>query len=284
MLAKFDSKLLNVAISVARKSVYSAMEPFRLKRGRKRFPDDLFTDSTSVLVSVYIPTHNRQQLLLERSLPSVLAQTYSNLEVIILADQCTDGTVEAVEAIGDPRVRCIEIAPGSVRYPPVAEYHWFAGPVVAANAALNAFSGDWVARIDDDDVWTTDHVEVLLKHAVSNNLEFVSSAYVAERDGNRTLIDCANVYPRIGGTQTWLYRHYLRMFRYNIDCWRKRWDRVNDLDLQSRMANAGVRHGFVDQVLAYVLPRPGETTIGLDAYRQNRKSIESAQRSRPERF
>lgn len=280
MLARYDNKALNFSISAVRKCIYLTSEPFTLNRARKRFTDEQFKDTKNALVSVYIPTHNRKQMLLERSLPSVLAQTYGNLEVIVVADQCTDGTVEAVKAIDDHRVRCIEIGPGTVRYPPVAEYHWFAGPVVAANAALDAFSGDWVARIDDDDVWTLDHVDVLLHYAVLNNLEFVSSAYLAEREGNQTIVDCANVNPRIGGTQTWLYRHYLRTFRYNIDCWRKTWDRVNDLDLQSRLAKAGVRHGFVDQVLAHVMPRPGETTIGLDAYKRNRDSIESAQRNR----
>ena len=38
-------------------------------------------------------------------------------------------------------------------------------------------------------------------------------------------------------------------------------------DLSLRMHAAGVRMGFLDEVVAYVLPRPGETSVGLEAYR-----------------
>ena len=81
------------------------------------------------------------------------------------------------------------------------------------------------------------------------------------------VIDLKDVTPRIGGTQTWLYRSYLSFFKYNINCWRKSWNRVNDTDLQDRMFYAGVRMGLCDQVVAYVLPRLGEVTVGLEAYR-----------------
>jgi hypothetical protein len=65
----------------------------------------------------------------------------------------------------------------------------------------------------------------------------------------------------------------LRFFKYNVNCWRKSWNRTNDTDLPIRMYRAGVRMGFLDEVLAYVLPRPGEETIGLDAYKSKEKEI-----------
>ena len=78
----------------------------------------------------------------------------------------------------------------------------------------------------------------------------------------------------IGGVQTWLYRSYLKFFRYNPDCWRKSWNRVNDTDLQDRMFRAGVRMGYLDKVVAKVLPRPGETSVGLKAYLEDRDNKE----------
>ena len=80
-------------------------------------------------------------------------------------------------------------------------------------------------------------------------------------------MDVKDQTPRIGGTQTWLYRSYLKFFKYNIDCWRKSYNRVNDTDLQDRMFKSGVRMGIVDKVVALVLPRPGEVSVGLEAYR-----------------
>ena len=72
--------------------------------------------------------------------------------------------------------------------------------------------------------------------------------------------------PLIGGTSTWLYRSYLKFMKYNPDCWRKEWNKVNDIDLSLRLFHAGTRMGFLNEVHAYVLPRSGEDTVGLDAY------------------
>jgi glycosyltransferase involved in cell wall biosynthesis len=219
------------------------------------------------LISVYTPTYNRANLLIERAVDSVLKQTYKNFEYIIIGDHCTDNTEDLVTKIGDQRIRFYNIPKRGYRYPPTAENHWLAGPVVAANTALRFVRGKWIARLDDDDIWTPDHLEVLLRFAQKGNYEFVSACYIAERYGKRYIVDVKQEKPRIGGTQTWLYRSYLRFFRYNINCWRKSWNRVNDTDLQDRMFRAGVRMGFLDRVVAYVLPRPGEETIGLEAYK-----------------
>ncbi len=221
------------------------------------------------LISVYTPTYNRADVLLDRAVKTVLAQTYKNFEFIIVGDCCTDHTAEAVGKIKDNRIRFYNLPKRSYRYPPTAENHWLAGPVVAANQALSMARGKWIARIDDDDLWTPDHLENLLNFAQAGNYEFVSAAYEAERYGQRVVIDEKGKTPRIGGTQTWFYRSYLKFMRYNINCWRKSWNRVNDTDLQDRFYKAGVHMGFLEKVVAYVLPRPGEKNIGLSAYRES---------------
>lgn len=246
---------------------YRTTEPFKLKIARSKYSRIYRAAKEPPLISVYIPTYNRAKILMERSVPSVLNQTYRDFELVIVGDCCTDGTEEAVSRIKDPRVRFYNIPERSWRYPESAENHWLAGPVVPANTALKMVKGSWIARIDDDDIWTPDHLEVLLRFAREGDYEFVSASYITERHGKRFTVDAKDEKPRIGGTQTWLYRSYLRSFRYNINCWRKSWNRVNDTDLQDRFYRAGVRMGFLDRVVAYVLPRPGETTVGLDAYK-----------------
>jgi len=246
---------------------YAIMEPLKLRIARAGY-EHLYTDpEENPLISVYIPTYNRGQLLVERALPSVLSQTYRNFELIIVGDHCTDSTEELLSQIDEPRVRFHNLPKRERRYPDDVETHWLAGPVVPANKALELVQGKWIARLDDDDVWTPDHLESLLRFAQEGHYEFVSASYIAERYGKRIVVDVKNNHPRIGGTQTWLYRSYLRFFKYNINCWRKSWNRVNDIDLQYRMFNAGVRMGFLDKVVAYVLPRPGEVTVGLEAYK-----------------
>ena len=57
------------------------------------------------LLSVTIPTATRYELLRDRSLPSVLVQGYSNLEIVVVGDNAPAETAEVIEQLGDPRLR-----------------------------------------------------------------------------------------------------------------------------------------------------------------------------------
>lgn len=260
---------------------YAITERISVIFARMKYERFYICEKEDPLISVYIPTYNRAALLMERSVPSILAQTYRNFELIIVGDCCTDNTEERLLKTGDPRIRFYNLPERKYRYPSTAENHWLAGPVVPANKALSLVRGKWIARIDDDDTWTPEHLEALLWFAQRGNYEFVSALYVEERYGRRNVIDGVRAEdsyytrrprptqdksPKIGGTSTWFYRSYLRFIKYDINCWRKAWNRVNDVDFSQRIFHAGVRMGFLEQVMAYVLPRPGETTVGLDAY------------------
>lgn len=256
----------NEAICAARSAWYSFYEPLRLRWERQQWKPKL-----NPLVSVIIPTHNRCSLLLIRALRTVRAQTYTNLEIIVAAHGCTDYTIDRITGF-DARLKVIDV-PRVVRYPDTPENHWYAGPVDPLNAALGACTGQWIARLDDDDYWSIDHIKRLLEFARAGEYEFVSSAHETHEGRVRPYnTEPAGVtyLPLIGGCQTWLYRSYLKFMRYNPDCWRKSWNRVNDTDLQDRMVRAGVRMGYLDRVTATVLPRPGETDVGLKAYQSKR--------------
>lgn len=60
------------------------------------------------LISVIIPTYNRAGLL-ERSVQSVLSQTYTNLELLIIDDCSNDNTGEIVKSLSDKRIRYPEL-------------------------------------------------------------------------------------------------------------------------------------------------------------------------------
>ncbi|MBI4779456.1 glycosyltransferase family 2 protein [Candidatus Falkowbacteria bacterium] len=273
-------------ISGFNESYYNLTEPVLLKLARMRFAAAYREPDSQPLITVYTPTYNRGELFLKRALPSVLAQTYKNFEYIIVGDHCTDNTEELVKGVKDPRIRFYNLPSRGYRYPPTAENHWLAGPVVAANQALKMIKGKWIARLDDDDSWTPDHLEELLKFAQAGNYEFVSAQYIEENYGKKRVVDgewAQGPYfnktnkpvkgdnPKINGPLTWFYRSYLKFFKYNINCWRKSWNRVNDIDISIRMFKAGVRMGFLEKPLAYYEPRPGEQTIGLAAYKLSEK-------------
>jgi glycosyltransferase involved in cell wall biosynthesis len=274
----FSDKVISAANSIR----YRVLEPGFLRVNRMRFEREYEDATEEPLISVYVPTYNRADLLMERAVPSVLAQSYTNFEFIVVGDHCTDKTEEFVRGIRDPRIRFYNMPKRGRRYPPTAENHWLAGPVVPANQGLRMVRGKWIARIDDDDTWTEDHLEALLHLAQTDGYEFVSGQYVQGRRGEDIIhtgeratgpyhtltgkTSSDDGAPLIGGTQTWLYRSYLRFIKYNLHCWRKQWNRVNDIEISLRIYQAGVRMGFLNKVVAHVLPRPGEDTIGLEAY------------------
>ncbi len=94
------------------------------------------------LVSVIVPTHNRC-LLLGHTLRSVLAQRAVELQVIVVDDGSSDATAQTVAGFADPRVVLL-------RNPhPLGVSH-------ARNRGIAAADGDWIAFLDDDDLWAPD--------------------------------------------------------------------------------------------------------------------------------
>jgi len=230
------------------------------------------------LVSILLPTFNRSEILKERAIKSVLSQSYKNFELIIIDDGSTDNTKATIKKIKDKRIRYIKIKRDKNRYPNNIENHWFVGPVVALNKGLSLVKGDWIARIDDDDIWTKQHLKELLSFVKKKKSEFVSSDYLEIRNGIKkiikpTLEDKKNGIGHIGGTQTWMYASYLDFFKYNINSWRKKINRVNDSDMQERFIKIGIKNCYLNKVTCIIKPRPNEKQIGIRAYFEKKKEF-----------
>lgn len=278
-------------VSKIKEEYYKLTEREKLEQLRMQFSIKFekmrFSDKPKIFI--YTPTYNRAQLLKDRALKSILSQTYDNWEYLVVGDGCNDDTEKVVNETADERVHYYNITQRGWRYPPSAENHWLVGPVVAANTALKLVNGDWIARLDDDDIWVEDHLEVMLKAALDGKYEFVSGQGKEMRDGIESVIDGEYLLggyfgltendditnnPKIGGISTILYRSYLRYFEFNPDCYRKSINRVNDLDFLVRFGQMGVNMGFVDRVETITVPRPGTTTVGSDAYRRDVENVE----------
>jgi glycosyltransferase involved in cell wall biosynthesis len=102
-------------------------------------------------VSVILPTYNRSKTL-ERAINSVLKQTYSELELIIVDDASTDNTEEIVNAFmnRDGRVKYIKHSSNT-------------GPAGARNTGIKMASGRYIGFQDSDDEWMPDKLEKQVK-------------------------------------------------------------------------------------------------------------------------
>ena len=127
-------------------------------------------EETNPLVTIRIATYNRGQLIVDRALASAMAQSYSNIEILVVGDHCDEVTEKAVLSVDDPRVHFVNL-PERGRYPTDPVYRWMVAGTVPMNAALALAAGSWIAPCDDDDELTEDHVEVLLKEALARRLE-----------------------------------------------------------------------------------------------------------------
>jgi glycosyltransferase involved in cell wall biosynthesis len=115
-------------------------------------------------ISVVIPTWNRSQLL-RLALRSVLWQRDVELEVIVVDDGSTDDTSEVVGALGEPRIRLIrQNDPGGVSS--------------ARNQGADEATGEWLAFLDDDDVWAPDKLTRQLSAAQADGRAWVYTGWV----------------------------------------------------------------------------------------------------------
>ena len=94
-------------------------------------------------VSVIIPTYNRERVV-RRAIDSALAQTYRNLEVIVVDDGSTDGTSEVLGNYGE-RIRVIR--------------QTNAGPSAARNRRATEAAGEVLAFLDSDERWLPAKIE-----------------------------------------------------------------------------------------------------------------------------
>lgn len=113
--------------------------------------------SHSPLISVVIPAYNRIKTI-SYCLDSVLKQTVSHFEVIVVDDCSTDGTVEIVRSYIDPRVSCIVMNKNS-------------GAQAARNRGVHEARGEWIAFHDSDDEWLPKKLELQLEALCQVNFE-----------------------------------------------------------------------------------------------------------------
>jgi glycosyltransferase involved in cell wall biosynthesis len=115
-------------------------------------------DSLTSLVSVVIPSYNHARYI-SRALQSVLDQTYTNWEVIVIDNHSTDNTDEVMKNFTDPRIHYLKIHNGGVI-------------AASRNAGIRAAKGEWIAFLDSDDWWEVDKLQACMM-CVNHSIDLV---------------------------------------------------------------------------------------------------------------
>ena len=110
------------------------------------------------LVSIIMPSWNTSRWIKE-SIDSIINQTYTNWELIIVDDCSTDNTEEIVKSINDSRIKFYKNEKNS-------------GAALTRNKALSLAQGEWIAFLDSDDLWKKTKLESQISFMKKNNYTF----------------------------------------------------------------------------------------------------------------
>ena len=122
------------------------------------------------LVSIIVPTHDRPQMLRE-AVDSALAQTFRDFEIIIVLNGASAESIETARRLGaDPMIKVVEMADATL--------------AAARNVGMGVAAGEWIAFLDDDDIWEPDKLETQLAAAKRSGADVVTCDFGAfNRDG-----------------------------------------------------------------------------------------------------
>jgi glycosyltransferase involved in cell wall biosynthesis len=152
------------------------------------------TNSSSLhpLITVVIPTYNRLTLV-RQAIASVVAQTYTNWELIVADDGSDDGSSEAIISINDARIRVIEMShTGNI--------------ALLRNRGVHTGSGEWLAFLDSDDIWIPRKLELQLQCLLQEEKRWGYGRFELMNAEMRAIPNKAGTYRPISG---WIAKEVL---------------------------------------------------------------------------
>ena len=222
--------------------------------------------------TVVIPTYNRAEKL-KATILSVLEQTYTDFELLVMDDGSTDHTEEIVSSFCDNRIR-YDWAPNS------------GGPATPRNRGIDAASASWISFLDADDIWyptrlsdvaeaITCHTESDVfchnekLHVIGSNEKIILQYGPYEANFYRILLTQGNRLSTSAVTvrRDFLLKHQLRFNQasnYVI---------VEDFDLWLRLANNGARFYFIAKALGEYIIENDNISHATDKARHNHRIL-----------
>lgn len=204
-----------------------------------------------VKVSIITPAYNAERFIGE-AIESVLAQTYSNWEMIIVDDCSTDQTVKLVKSYQaqDQRIKVIELEENS-------------GSAVARNTAMDHATGKYLAFLDSDDLWLPTKLAKQVAFMQEKDIAFSFTKYSQMHEDGTTTKATTEAPSRVGYDR--LMKHCV------IGCLTVMLDK--DKIGPERMVNIRTRQ---DYAFWLTLTRKGFKAYGLPEVLANYRLVENS--------
>jgi glycosyltransferase involved in cell wall biosynthesis len=208
------------------------------------------------LVSVPVAAYGSADALRERALPSVLAGAYPNIEVLVCSEDRRPDARAAVEAIGDPRLRYVELGEGPAHPSRPQAFAQSAG-AYAVNRLMDEARGACIAPLDHDEAFTVDHMLFLLDALRRSGGDFVCGVAMSEDAGGAWRLRGSPPFARtqvFNGTV--MYSSRLIHMRRDPLSWLL--DEPADWNLWRRMRDTGASIHHVVAAISVHFKRPSD--------------------------
>lgn len=197
------------------------------------------------LVSIILPAFNAEKYIAE-AIDSILNQTYIGWELIIIYDKSSDHSLDIIKDYinKDSRISLV--------------YNPAKGLISALNHGIKISKGDFIARMDADDISMSDRIELQIKHMILNNLDICGCHHQIINDKGdlgkviynplshehcfiRLLSAVPFAHPSVVIRKDFIIKNNLR---YGINTNML----AEDLDMWINMFNAGAKFGNINQI------------------------------------
>jgi glycosyltransferase involved in cell wall biosynthesis len=144
------------------------------------------------LITIVIPTYNRLAFV-QQAIASVITQTYTHWELIVVDDGSDDGTTESVICRPDNRIRFLGLP--------------HAGNIAALrNAGVSAGSGEWLAFLDSDDLWIPEKLEIQMQSLLQQGKRWGYGGYALMDEMMQPIPNKAGIFHPFSG---WIIKEIL---------------------------------------------------------------------------
>lgn len=203
------------------------------------------------LVSIIMPAFNSQDFI-KQSIQSVLNQTYTNWELLIVDDKSTDTTVEIIKECKDDRIKLMQLTRNS-------------GAAIARNTGIKKARGSFIAFLDSDDLWHPEKLTKQINFMLINNYNFTSTQYgninedgkLIDLTANHDQLDYDGILKYCPGNSTVIYKAE-ELGKFYIPDIKKRNDFVMWLQV---IKDAGTLYGLKETLTYY---RVRENSLSID--------------------